>query len=41
MVEKTETASAEKIHTTFGKVFIAERIKRVAQPLDRQKVRNE
>lgn len=35
LVEKAEKESAEEIHTTFGEVFIAQRIKRVVQPADR------
>lgn len=40
MVDKTKEKSAEKVHFIVRAIFVTKRIKRVVQPLDRQKVRN-
>jgi hypothetical protein len=35
MVEKTKEKSTEKVHFVVRAIFVAQRIKRVAQPKDR------
>ena len=39
MVEKTKEKSTEKVHFIVRAIFVTQRIKRVVQPQDRQKVR--
>jgi len=40
MVEKTKEKSTEKVHFIVRAIFVTQRIKRVVQPQDRQKVRD-
>lgn len=40
MVEKTKEESAKEVYIAFRSVFITERVKRVVQPQERQKVRD-
>ena len=40
MVEKTKEKSTEKVHFIFRAILVTQRIKRVVQPQDRQKVRS-
>jgi hypothetical protein len=40
MVDKTKEKSTEKVHFIVRAIFVTQRIKRVVQKQDKQKVRN-